>query len=528
MTRAGRVALFIALVWPVAAMATPRTVALVVGNNASPLKDPDLAPLRFADDDALRFAELFSRTTEHVEFLSVLDDRTQTRHPEAAARAKPPTLAALDAAVSRLASVLDRWRGEGSATQAYVTFSGHGSSRGDGEPYLAFLDGELTGDDLFERVVAKLAADRVHLIIDACNAGAVVGMKGRFDREAEAQRVELSEEALRQLAKTRALARYPNVGVIVAASAGQEAHEWSRIESGVFSHEVFSALVGPADVNGDLLIEYSELQAFVASANSAIEDPRAKPTIMTHAPTADRRTPLMALRSLEQTALLRGTPNALGHFHIEQSNGRRNLDAHLVSAGSVTIAIPAGASLFLRTATEETSISAKPGTVIDFGDLELKRRVTASRGATDEAYRKALFAVAYGPTYYQGYVDSQELVGVDLGNVRFASMPTGVRRDRILAFSSLGVAGAAALTAIVAGAIALKAKRDFGATDIQRDATRFADRHRTFRTLSWISLGIAGAAGAAGWYFWPVLENGHNLTVRNHESIYRIGFGGRF
>jgi len=35
---------------------------------------------------------------------------------------------------------------------------------------------------------------------------------------------------------------WPTVGVVIATTAGQEAHEWSQLESGVFTHEVISGL----------------------------------------------------------------------------------------------------------------------------------------------------------------------------------------------------------------------------------------------------------------------------------------------
>ncbi|MEO0814245.1 MAG: caspase family protein, partial [Myxococcota bacterium] len=446
----------------------PVTVALVVGNNASPIDEPDLAPLRFADDDAVRFFELFLRAAQRVELLSVLDDRTQARHASAASRARLPTLAELDAAVRRLAGELESASVAGRSTRAYVTFSGHGSSQENGEPYLAFLDGALTGDELFNRVVAKLPADRVHLIIDACNAGAVVGMRGRFDKELDGERVEVSKQALSALAKNRALERYPHVGVVAAASAGQEAHEWERIESGVFTHEVLSALAGPADVNGDLAIEYSELQAFIAAANSAVRDPRAKPTIVASAPKADRRAPLLALTELKDTGFLRG--QAPGRFFVELANGQRFLDAHLDTGAETAIALPAETPLYVRTSSREASIAASAGGVIAFDDLELRARAVASRGATDETYRRDLFSVPYGVTYYQGYVDSQSLLPVKLDGVRADLLEPGFTREEVLAYSAWGV-GLAGFAA--AGFFAIQAaqtRSDFNSTSVQREA----------------------------------------------------------
>ena len=45
----------------------------------------------------------------------------------------------------------------------------------------------------------------------------------------------------------------------------------------MFTHELLSGMLGAADVNGDLVVEYTEVQAFVAAANRDIKDPRAIP-----------------------------------------------------------------------------------------------------------------------------------------------------------------------------------------------------------------------------------------------------------
>ncbi len=506
-----------------AASAPPESVALVIGNNASPVDEPDLAPLRFADDDALRFYELFERAATRVELLSVLDDRTQSRHSGVAAVAKPPTLTQLDAAVERLALSLAEAAARGAQTRAYVTFSGHGSSREDGEPYLAFLDGELTGDELFSRVVAKLPADRVHLIIDACNAGALVGMRGRFDQEIEGEKVEVSRAGLTALAKTGALERYPHVGVVAAASAGQEAHEWERIESGVFTHEVLSALMGPADINGDLAIEYSELQAFIAAANSAVRDPKVKPTIVAHAPRADRRSPLLALGELRDTGFLRG--KAPGRFYVELGNGRRYLDANLSPGALAAIALPADTPLYLRTRDQEASVAASSGSVVDFDDLELRARTLASRGAADETYRRDLFAVPYGLTYYQGYVDSQSLVPVELDGVRAAILEPGLSRDEVIAYSAWGVGGAGLVMAGVVAVLAAQTRSDLNATEIQREAIELSDTYDRQVALAWVGLGIGAVGAAVGWYFYPT---GATLPDPAGGQSVTLGIGGRF
>src|SRR5262245_53202917 len=88
--------------------------AIVIGNNAPPSSGtPEkLAPLRYADDDAVRYYQVFSRMA-YTRLLVVLDTQTQRRYPGLAAYTEPPTLANLDRIVRELAASManDRLRG---------------------------------------------------------------------------------------------------------------------------------------------------------------------------------------------------------------------------------------------------------------------------------------------------------------------------------------------------------------------------------------------------------------------------------
>ena len=68
-------------------------LALVIGNNAAPLGDAGktLAALRYADDDAVRYAEFFEQFTVKTVLLAVLDRQTQARYPQRARQSQPPT-----------------------------------------------------------------------------------------------------------------------------------------------------------------------------------------------------------------------------------------------------------------------------------------------------------------------------------------------------------------------------------------------------------------------------------------------------
>jgi hypothetical protein len=342
-----------------------------------------------------------------------------------------------------------------------------------------------------------------HLIVDACNAGGVVGVRGGgfFDREANTESAPATADDVKPILEATPLAQHPNVGVILATTLGQEAHEWSAIESGVFTHEILSGLLGAADVNADRRIEYTELQAFIAAANRNIKDPRAIPHVIARPPQLDQNVALVSLTSLRGMRLVEGNASALGHFHIELDNGQRYLDAHLEPGAPVAIAVPDATTAFLRTDTREATLPAR-GPVL-LASLTLGAAHAASRGAIEASYQQALFSADYGRAYYQGYVDSIGAVGV-----RFAPAYTPIDEPsrspakHRAAIATTVVAGGLGITAIATGIVALNAKRDFDATDLQRPAEEARRRYERYGTIAVVTGAAALATGALSYWLW--------------------------
>ncbi len=500
------------------ARAAERTYALVVGNRVPPASHDGLKTLRFADDDAIRWAELLRRLPGATQLLTVLDRDTRARHTDVTI-AGTPTLAAVRKSMAALSKQAEAARKGGDRVTFVLVFSGHGAVRTDGESFLALLDGELTREVIFTEIIEPFPADVVHVVIDACHAGGVVGVRGdddEFAEEIDGTTRSVTEDDAQKWLHARTLARFPHVGVLAAASAGEQAHEWSEIEAGVFSHEVLSALWGAADINGDLRIEYSEVQAFVASANRGIDDPRAVPKIVAHAPDAFPHSAIVDLGALRDAVFVTGDASGIGRFHVELPGGRRHLDAHLDTAAA-TIALPAGGTSYLRTDDAEVAIDGAAW----FEHLHLAPQDSAARGSRSEAYRRGLFREPFNLDYYRGYIDS-----IDSPSVRFdvkrraitapapapvlspprAPVDTTPRRRRTppdpatrmrRGGIAVGVlAGAATTAAIVTGALAGKTRAEFDATDLEAPSHELADRHRGLAAAA-IATGTTAAVGWA-------------------------------
>ncbi|MFP2934827.1 caspase family protein, partial [Pyxidicoccus sp. 3LG] len=150
-----------ALVWPTTA-ATP----------------PGMPPLRYADDDGVRWAETLRRLGVDVVLLTVPDSDTEELERERLAGVRAPTTAALDEAVSTLARRNAEDRARGRAVDFLFVYVGHGRTGEGGRAYLTLADGQLDQEGLYGRVVERLEADYVHLLVDACHAAGVVGSRG--------------------------------------------------------------------------------------------------------------------------------------------------------------------------------------------------------------------------------------------------------------------------------------------------------------------------------------------------------------
>lgn len=477
--------------------------AIVIGNNAPPSSGTaeKLAPLRYADDDAVRYFQLFSRMAE-TRLLVVLDTQTQRRYPGLAARTEAPTLANLDHVVAELAARMERDRRRGDRPVLYFAFSGHGARDDHGDAFLALVDGGLTQQKLYEDVLARMPSAVTHLIVDACHAGGVVGVRGGFfEREANTQSAPTTTEDVKPILEATPLARYPQVGVILATTLGQESHEWSAIESGVFTHELLSGLLGAADVNADRRIEYTELQAFIAAANRNIKDPRAIPHVIARPPQLDQNVAIVSLADLRGMRLVHGNVSSLGHFHVELDNGQRYLDAHLEPGAPVAFALPDATTAFLRTDTQEATLpSSGP---VALASVPLGELRSGRRGSIEASYQQALFSAGYGRAYYQGYVDSIGAVGVSFPP---ASVHAELRRDsspkRRVAIGGGVVAGGLGVAAVVTGVIAMNAKHEFQMTNLQRPAVEARHRYERYGTIAVVTGAAALATGALSYWLW--------------------------
>ncbi|MCC6807286.1 MAG: caspase family protein [Deltaproteobacteria bacterium] len=388
----------LALTVPVAPAAPtePLRHVIVVGLNHSP--NPALKPLRYADDDAVQYAQLFSHFADRVTLLAVLDDDTQRASPDAAKLARPPTKKALADALKQSYAVLEEASRAGRPTELLFVYVGHGQVNALGQASVTLLDAALTRNDVFEQIVAASPADHTHLLVDACHAFALVAGRGEGkDDDGDA--------AFASFLNGHDLDRYPNVGFLTAATDSQQTHEWSRIKSGVFSHLVRSALSGAGDVNHDGVLEYSEVAAFVDNASVDLGGKGQRLRTFAWPPQRDRRQPIVDLHKAKDVRFAVLGDAVSGRLFVERESGERWAEFNKPRGKKWTLALPRE-QVFLRNDQNELVLAASEQT-LRVDEMPNAAYAIDSRGSADVALQAALFSRPFDDGYYRAFVQAK-------------------------------------------------------------------------------------------------------------------------
>jgi hypothetical protein len=412
--------------------------ALIIGVNASP--DPDVPALQYADDDAARYLDLFRALGARTYLLSHLDDNTRRLHPQAAAEAQPARLEDLHRAVAGLARDIAQARARGVHSTLYVIYAGHGDVH-DATPYLTLEDGRLDGAALMSEVVNPPGADQSHLIIDACQAYLLAFQRGPGgERRSVAGFVELE-----------AASRQGRIGYLLSSSATGETHEWAGFEAGVFSHEVRSGLYGAADADGDGVVTYAEIAAFVTRANANVVNDRFRPQIVARPPAGGDA--LLDLRRRGGREMRLDGPEAGAHYLLEDVQGVRLLDFHGTAGTPVHLIRPAVVGpLYLRRLADGAERTILPGDeIVHLEALPVEPSRSGVRGAAQHAF-SSLFALPFDASAVASYEREADL---QVRAAASARREARVHELRVAEWTALGV-GAAAVVA--AGGVELWAR----------------------------------------------------------------------
>jgi hypothetical protein len=475
----------------------PAKFAIIVGVNRS--VDSDARPLRYADDDAAAFQELFRTLGARTYLLSRFDEGTRRLRPQAFAEAQDPRRRELERLVEQVSADVAQARGRGVPTVVYFVYAGHGNVES-GRGYLALEDVRLYGADLERLVVDRIGAKATHFIVDACYSAFLAFSRGPGGERREAH----------GFSSLGGLAARSGVGLLLSTSSARESHEWSEFQAGVFSHEVRSGLLGAADADGDGSISYREIAAFVDRANAPVANERFRSDVYARAPAAG--TTLVDLRpGLSRRLELDGRHP--GHYFIEDARGIRLADFHNAEGQTLRLLRPGeGGPLFLRQVGGEDALEyvldAAPA-VLHFEDLHPQPTTAEPRGAAQESFR-LLFSLPFSQQVVDVFVERRPTVDApmaDVPAVEVGASNTRATSDwrRPVGIGLLVVGGVAAAGGGWAVASALQAQRESTSSQAESfRANELIDRRNDWaRAL----FGISGAALVGGTVvlLWPKL-----------------------
>jgi hypothetical protein len=460
---------------------------LVVGVNRG--VDPELPLLRYADDDAARYSELFRALGGRVQLLTRADDNTRRISAEAVSDAREPRRAELARAVTALATDVATARARGQHTLFYFVYAGHGNVSGS-TAYLALEDARLDGDEIEREIIDKVRADENHLIIDACYSYFLAYGRGPGG----------SRHAVRRFATSEGLARRSDIGLLLSTTSARESHEWADFEAGIFSHEVRSGLYGAADLDGDGRISYLEIAAFVSRANAAIPNERFRPDVFARAPSAAAQ--LVDLRQAAGRRLRVDASAQAGHYLFEDRLGVRFADFHNAQGRALSMLLPASAhELYLRRVSDEKefAIPAQPD-VINLAELspQSPRHVSRGGGAAEYAFN-LLFSLPFDAEAVDSYV-RRPPPAVELD----VEAPLPYWR-RVTGFAALSGAVASGLVTARLAILGSQLSRQAHLTPSQAETVALNRRLADARRWTVISAAVTcGAAITGGWaLLWP-------------------------
>jgi Caspase domain len=464
---------------------------LIVGVNRS--VDADMPQLRYADDDAARYQELFRALGGRIFLLTRPDENTRRISGEAISAAREPRRAELSRAVAALGVDVAAARARGQRTLFYFVYAGHGNVSGS-TAYLALEDARLDGDEIEREIVDKVHADESHLIIDACYSYFLAYGRGPGG----------SRHPVRRFATSEGLAHRPDVGLLLSTTSARESHEWEGFQAGIFSHEVRSGLYGAADLDGDGQISYLEIAAFVSRANAAIPNERFRPDVFAHPPRAAAQ--LIDLRQATGRRLRVDATAQASHYLFEDTLGVRLVDFHNADGRALSLLLPASPrALYLRRASDEQefAIPAEPA-VVNLAELTPQPPRELPRGGSAEFAFNLLFALPFDDDAVATY--ARQVPAVDLEAAAAEDLtPSLPRWRRVTGYTALAVAGASTLVGVGLAEWARRLSQEAESNPIQTDAAALNQRRQDRRRWAAISFGVAGGAAIAGGFalLWP-------------------------
>ena len=340
--------------------------ALVIGANLGETGDE---PLRYAETDASRMAELLNR------FASIGEENLLLLKGRPAMR--------VEAAFEVLSERIKKAEAAGRETLLVVYYSGHADAQAMhlGKTRLEF--------ERLTQLVDGAGATLKILVVDACRSGELTRVKG--GRPVQSFKIIVPE-------------RLKNSGnaIITSSAAGEDAQESDRLGGGIFSHHLMMGLRGAADRTNDREVSLSEAYRYAYDQTLRTTSRARFLQHPTYAFKMKGREDLVLTRLTDQSGLGRLKLTGTGTWLLlnERQPATGVIEVSTEKGGEVVMS-PGRYTLRLRTAR-----SVYEGTT------------TIQSGQTQHVHHRALSAIPYGQTVRKGYGDKHATtLGVLVGTI---------------------------------------------------------------------------------------------------------------
>lgn len=475
----------LANVAPASSVAESRLFGVVVGYNLS--DDARDLPLHFADDDAMMNSELLDDLGAQTILLTQPDNDTKNLHPQKTFRA--PTLGNLQSAIEEINSAADLAQRDGFQSDFFFFYSGHGSVANN-EGSIQLADGKLKRAE-FKDLLRKIRATRIHVIIDACKSYFLVFSRGA-QRQANAGGFVKSEEDLD-----------PRASLLLSTSRAEDSHEWEAYQSGVFSHEIRSALRGAADFDGDAKITFEEIAKFVFAANQGIVNPKFRPDFFIRGPQNDNHQVAVAYKA-NMSRLVIG-PGVSGHHYLEDARGLRLADFHPENQDSFSLVLPNRRPLFIRQNRGGNEWLIQKSSSLKMATLEVRAQRIFRRGAEHEAFVQ-LFSQPFQQQTWISYLTQRQLE---------LTQPVSSEPGGFLPWLWLGGAAVVVASGATMSALAAHQKQDFSVNSSQRQRAQMNDKIELYNRLavSFYAVSGLGLGMFLVWSVWPTSDAEATMTA---------------
>lgn len=352
---------------PAVAHGAQSRLALVIGAN---LGEPDETPLRYAERDASRFADVLTRFADVP--------------PEDLVLLRAPDPAAVERALERLTERAAERRAAGDETVLFVYYSGHADAQA------LHLGPQRLPLDHLEGAVAGSGSALSVLVVDACRSGALTRVKGA--RQVQPFQIRADDKLESE-----------GSAIITSSASGESSQESDQLGGGIFTHHFVNGLLGAADTSGDRRVTLSE--AYRYAYEETLRATSRAPVVQhpTYAFRMRGREDLVVTRLARSAGLGRLRLEPDGHWLLLPRDGRGPGVEEVRSTGGTEVLVEPG-TYTLRRRTHDAV-------------FEGVAEVRPGGAATITA--KGLERMPYGLTVRKGYDDRRRSVwgGVTEGEV---------------------------------------------------------------------------------------------------------------